>query len=248
MATEHKNILIMGVSRPPTTAQYHTRSSSSMAAAPPAKVAAQPHTTLDDLADDELLSGFAHLAERDLAALACTCRKMLIIVSSERERRKKVRAHEMALERERLKRARAHFEAFEGDERLLRTVIRHMFVNAPAEHSINERKKLAPPSSGVCRLRVGIKRSGGITMDARKADWMVDVLAMQEGALRAVNFRGQPLGAAGAAVAVRQSRVPQLNVPTDVTLYGRVFKVFIRANVNDPEYLAKLMSDEPCPL
>ena len=81
-------------------------------------------------------------------------------------------------------------------------------------------------------------------MDERKADWMVDVLTMQESALRAVSFRGAPLGAAGAAVAVRQSRVPQLNVPSDVRLHGRIFKVFIRADVMDPQYMAKIMSDD----
>ena len=60
---------------------------------------------------------------------------------------------------------------------------------------------------------------------------MVDVLALQERELREIVFLGQPLGAAGAAVAMRQARQLRLDVPENTSFHGRVFKLFIRADV-----------------
>ena len=70
-------------------------------------------------------------------------------------------------------------------------------------------------------------------------------------ALRAVIFEGEPLGAAGAAVALRQAKMLRLDVPNNTTLYGRVFKLFVRADVlrsflaNSPTLAALLLPPEP---
>ena len=99
------------------------------------------------------------------------------------------------------------------------------------------RKKLVAPPSGVCLLRVGILRTcegatdGAITLDKRRAERMVDVLAMQEAALRHVRFLGEPLGAAGAAVALRQAKKLRLDLPQNTSFHGRVCRLFIRADV-----------------
>lgn len=212
-------------------------------------------TTIAVLSDDELLLVLSHLSsDADLASLACASRKFPVLVLAERARLRAERAKAAALEKAKERAARAHFASLASDERLLRTVIKYMLVNAPKGYSIEVdakgRKQLAAPPNGVCRLRIGICHgsgpNGGITFNEKKADWMVDVLAMQEDAVRQVEFRGEPLGAAGAAVAVRQAKVPQLNVPKEVAFYGKAFRLFIRADVSDPEYLSRLMRiDEP---
>lgn len=191
-----------------------------------------------------------------MAAIACTSRKMLVLSAHERDRLRKQRAKELAIEKAKKRAARERFASLEGDARLLGTVIRHMLLNAPQEYSIalkDGRKKLMPPSGGVCRLRVGVSNNGqNITTDERQAQWSVDVLAMQESALRAVIFEGEPLGAAGAAVALRQAKMLRLDVPNNTTLYGRVFKLFVRADVlrnflsSSPTLAALLLPpDEP---
>ena len=108
-------------------------------------------------------------------------------------------------------------------------------LNAPHGYSIVSkmgRKKLVVPPGGVCRLRVGICHSEReVTTDERHADRMVDVLAMTESALREVVFLGEPLGSAGAAVAVRQAAALRLHAPMDTAVHGRVLKLFVRADV-----------------
>ena len=198
------------------------------------------------LADDEMLLVISHLtADRDLASLACTSRKFPSIVLVERERLRAEKARAIALEKIKHRAIKQRFASLEGDERLLRTVLGFMLLNAPKSYSIEVdakgRKQLVPPASGVCRLRIGICRGaggcGGVTFDERKADHMVDVLAIQDHSIRKVEFRGAPLGATGAAVAMRQAKAPQLSVPADTPFYGKVFRIFIRASfaeVTDP--------------
>ena len=110
-----------------------------------------------------------------------------------------------------------------------------MMLNADREYSTvtkSGRTKIIMPASGVCRLRVGIcPGERGVTMDERQADRMVDVLAMQETALRQIPFLGQPLGAAGAAVALRQAKQLRLDLPAYTHFHGRRMHIFIRADV-----------------
>ena len=196
---------------------------------------------LQTLADELISLMTTHLAARDLDAFACTSKKHRALAADERAVRVAERKRLEAIERRERKLAKEKFSAFEGDARLLCTVIRHMILNPDPNYSLHTtttssssktgRKKLITPPSGVCRLRVGVCANGGVTTDERQADVMVDVLAMQQAALQRVVFLGAPLGAAGAAVAVRQARALRLAVPNDTTIHGRVFKLFIRADV-----------------
>ena len=196
---------------------------------------------LQTLADELISLMTTHLAARDLDAFACTSKKHRALAADERAVRVAERKRLEAIERRERKLAKEKFSAFEGDARLLCTVIRHMILNPDPNYSLHTttttsssktgRKKLITPPSGVCRLRVGVCANGGVTTDEQQADVMVDVLAMQQAALQRVVFLGAPLGAAGAAVAVRQARALRLAVPNDTTIHGRVFKLFIRADV-----------------
>ena len=189
---------------------------------------------LQTLADELISLMTTHLAARDLDAFACTSKKHHALAADERAVRVAERKRLEAIERRERKLAKEKFSAFEGD-------VRHMILNPDPNYSLHTvttssssktgRKKLITPPSGVCRLRVGVCANGGVTTDERQADVMVDVLAMQQAALQRVVFLGAPLGAAGAAVAVRQARALRLAVPNDTTIHGRVFKLFIRADV-----------------
>ena len=46
--------------------------------------------------------------------------------------------------------------------------------------------------------------------------------------MREVVFLGEPLGAAGAAVALRQAQALKLDALMDTALYGRVLKLFLK--------------------
>ena len=160
---------------------------------------------------------------------------MLVLVSHVRAARRAEQEKASALERQRKREARVRFSKLESDARVLGTVIRHVLQFAPPELSVvvkGGRKKISPPKEGgVCRLRVGITNGGtSITTDEKFSDHVVEVLAMQESALREILFEGEPLGAAGAAVAKRQARLLQLGVPGG-PLYGKCFKIFVRADV-----------------
>ena len=87
---------------------------------------ASPPIGISSLCADEASLVTADLPDSALAALACASRRMLVLVSTERERRRKLMAAEAARERREKRLARERFEELEGDERLLRTVIRHM--------------------------------------------------------------------------------------------------------------------------
>ena len=207
--------------------------------------AASSASLFTSLADDELVLVLSHLGnQRDLAAVACTSRKMLVLSAHERDRLRQERAKAAAVEKAKRRAARERFASLEGDARLLGTVIRHILLNAPKGYSIVNkagRKKLAAPPGGVCRLRVGIADNGEtVTTDEAQAQWCVDVLAMQESALRNVLFEGEPLGAAGAAVALKQAKLLRLDVPDNTTLHGKVFKLFVRA-----DYLRNLLANSP---
>lgn len=191
--------------------------------------------SIASLADDEMRLTISHLLEDDLSALACTCRKMLVLASSERDRRRQEMLKEREIERRKMRAAREHFAQYESDARVLATVIRYMLINAPAEHSFvqkRDRMKLVAPSSGVCRLRVGIWRGQrGVASDQEHAEQLVDALAMQKHAVRDILFMGEPLGVAGSAVAVRQARSLQLAEPEDTVLHGKAFRLLIRGDV-----------------
>ena len=211
-----------------------------------AAVARRPRSV--ELPDDVLLITLTHLATRDLGAAACVSKSMSALVAAEQGQRRQQEKERRQTEK---LRARERYLSFEGDERVLKTAICHMMRHAPAEYSVaveKGRKRIAQPASGVCRLRVGICQQG-ITMDERRAEHMVDVLAMQEKALRTVEFMGEPLGAAGAAAVVQQAKIPRLAVPPNTHIYGRTFKVFIRADfvqaMDDPELLERLLSTVP---
>ena len=223
--------------------------SDALSAAPLAGESAASGAMLASLSDDEWLIVLQHVPESVLACIACVSRRMLVQVCAERERRRKLTAIATARKRRAKRLAVERFENYAGDERVLRAVIRYMFHHAPAvgEYSISVehgRTRLITPPGGVCLLRLGVFRGNrGITMDERRADWMVDVLAIQENTLRAIPFRGEPLGAAGAAIAVRQAQVPMLSVPAYTTFYGRVFKIFIRSGVMSAAYLGRIMDE-----
>ena len=223
--------------------------SDALSAAPSAGESAASGAMLASLSDDEVLLVLQHVPERVLASISCVSRRMLVLACAERERRRKLTAMATARQRRAKRLEVERFENYAGDERVLRAVLRYMFHHAPAvgEYSTSlehGRRRLITPPGGVCLLRLGVFRGNrGITMDERRADWMVDVLAIQESALRAIPFRGEPLGAAGAAIAVRQAQVPKLTVPAYTTLYGRVFKIFIRSGVMSAAYLGRIMDE-----
>ena len=236
----------------PETRGESDRAAPMMTAKTPRLAMAGGSTTIASLPDDVLLVTLSHLPERCLASFGCTSRKMLVLVAAERLRQHNARAKVLAQERRERRHARAHFANYEDDARVVATVIRHMLAHAPLKDSVvcqDGRKKVVTPPGGVCRLRVGI-RERGITMNERNADWMCNVIAMQETALRAVEFQGKPLGAAGVEVALRQAKVLKLDVPENIKLYGRVFKLFIRADIiqqylNHSPALAGLVSGGP---
>lgn len=109
-----------------------------------------------------------------------------------------------------------------------------MMLNAPRDVSLrclpNGRRKVVTPPNGVCRFRMGVDKNGA-TIDEKRASTVVDVLAIGEAALRQVVFLGEPLGAAGSAVALRQAKALKLDAPMDTALHGRVLKLFVRADV-----------------
>ena len=120
---------------------------------------------------------------------------------------------------------------YENDVRLLATVIRHMLIHAPDDQSeiaaLNKGSvQLVTSPGGVCRLRVG-------TRAERRAGRLVDALAMPRSRLRAIMFFGEPLGAVGAAVAMRQARALRLAVPRADTAaqHRRVLKLVLREDV-----------------
>ena len=193
---------------------------------------------LQTLADELISLMTTHLAARDLDAFACTSKKHHALAADEYVRVAEQRLE--AIERRERKLAK---ESSAPSRRRPALVHRHLahdpqpdpnyslHTTTTISSSKTGRKKLITPPSGVCRLRVGVCANGGVTTDERQADVMVDVLAMQQAALQRVVFLGAPLGAAGAAVAVRQARALRLAVPNDTTIHGRVFKLFIRADV-----------------
>ena len=133
------------------------------------------------------------------------------------------------------------FAAAETDARLIATVIRHCLLNAPSSYTNTAGSK--PLVGGVHRLRVGLRDGPGratITLDEHRAACMCDVLALQESTLRTIAFCGEPLGAAGAAVAARQAAALGLRPPAREDVDNRVFKVFLRSDL-----IATMMSNSP---
>ena len=100
------------------------------------------------------------------------------------------------------------------------------------------------------RLRVGVGGEGdpdSITSNTQRAARCVDALAMQETSLREVVYRGERLGALGAAIAARQAKQLGL-VASEKTVLGRhCFRIVFRADVvvnmlRASPSLARLMS------
>lgn len=187
---------------------------------------------LDQLADDVILLSLSHLPEPDLAAMACTSRRMLVLVAAERARLREERA---ALAAERAREHRALLLKYEGDVRILATVLRYMLVNTPASHSFVPRSsgsglKLIRPPPGVCRVNVGI--ADGVTVDPTASEQVIDALAIQKQQLRSIPFQGGQLGSAGAAAAVRQARALQLTRAEDAACFhGKAFSLLLRGDV-----------------
>ena len=196
----------------------------------------------DQLGLDEHRIILSHLTGAgDLAAFACASSATRLLAGEERLRRQRLQIYaDVAARREkRLARARLYGEA-EGDARLIATVIRHVLRNAPKEYA--SAAHLAAQGGldasdaplGVCRLRVGVHGGsvkGVIAPDASSAQRFVDVLAMQESALRQVIFCGEPLGPKGAGVAMRQALRLGLCGEAKTAYQNHIFRVFLRADV-----------------
>ena len=194
---------------------------------------ASGRSSLTLLSNDEQRIVLTHVDTTDLLRLACVCKDVGELVGEEKVARRKaqLKAEAIARREKRLARARLFAEA-EGDACLIAAVLRHVLAHAPRGYAprLAETKRLA---RGVCRLRVGTCRGEhtGLTTDLSRAENVVDALAVQESTLRTISFRGEPLGPAGAAVAVRQARALGLNAEASTELDGHVFKLVFRADV-----------------
>ena len=210
---------------------------------PPRKLAASTGLSFASLSSDELRLVLSHAADRDLAAVACANRQLAELGRDEQRQRRRaqLRAEAQARREKRLARAQL-FAAAETDARLIATVIRFCLLHGANEYTeLNGSGPLVPGK--VHRLRIGLPDGPGsaeITLGGQNAACSCDVLAMQESALRAVEFCGEPLGAAGAAVAARQAASLGLLVPAREELHGRVFKVFLRSDL-----IATMMGSSP---
>lgn len=185
------------------------------------------------LADDNLLLALSYLNNSDLAAAACSCRHLCSLAVNELELRRREQAQRDADARraaeEAQRRATERFAVYEDDAIIVATVLRHMLHCAPRVSSVvtaaNGRKHFVEPSGGVCRMRVAVDSA------SERTGRFVDALALSENALRAVRFQGEPLGATGAAVALRQARALHLCEPAYQRVHGKVFKLWLRADV-----------------
>ena len=197
--------------------------------------------TLMQLTDDEQRLILHHLSDHHLAPVACVCRRLTSLVSDEMKERAKARAVERRMRRRERALAQARLARFEADARLLGTVLRHVLLHAPRPRDDDKQLPSESRPQQVHRLRVGICRDGhGVTMDESIACRWVNALAMQERDLRAIAFNGEPLGGAGAAVALRQARTIGLAEPTLTACDGRVFKLCIRG-----DKIAKYLAGSP---
>ena len=242
----------------PTRPTTHTYSSPSASAALGLVAKAKARTTtarsspLEGLAEDELSIVLSTLDEPSLAAVAGTSRRLLAPSCAERSRRREMERRRKEQELEELRLEQERFAAYESAARLVCTVVRYMMLNAPPRGvslvSGDDAHSTPAPAAGVHRLRVGIGKNGETT--ECHAERVVDVLAMDEAALREVAFLGAPLGAAGAAVAVRQARALKLDAPVDASAHGQPLQLFVRADViraymaSSPS-LAKLLAAVP---
>ena len=200
---------------------------------------------LTALSPDEQRLILSHIGEpRDLAVVACVSRAFCVLAREERRRRRLELVRVQLVARRQLRQVRAEiFSAAETDARLIASVIRHCLLHACTEPAYTKLCGRKPLSGGVHRLRVGLIDGPGssqITLDTRRAACVTDALAMQETTLRTVLFCGEPLGAVGAAVAVRQAKVLGLDVPSPSDLHGRVFKIFLRS-----DRVASMMESSP---
>jgi len=190
-------------------------------------------TSLSAVVDDALHLVFSHLCDADLTAAACANHHFSALAAFEAGERAWVRARARARARREKRsakqRARERFAAYEDDARVVATVIRHAVMHAPrnvSKYVKDGRKSIATSPSGVYRLRVGVDGAGSVTSE-RPADRVVDALAVQESALHKIAFEGEPLGAQGAAVALRQATKLRLGMAAGGRLHGRAFKLVV---------------------
>jgi hypothetical protein len=223
------------------TAQSASRTSAKRRACTPDATSCNvqsSHSGLSCLADDNLSQILTYLGASDLTQMACVSKQMRTLAADEHAAREREAARIDAQHRRAKRVARrvaiARLAPHTDDARLIAAVLRHIILAAPSESSLvleNGRKKLVAPPSGVCRVRVGIGADGATTMDERQAERTVDALAITESALREVSFLEEPLGAEGAALALRQAKTLGLGLPAYQRIHGRAFRLFVRGDV-----------------